>query len=61
MDFYADEKNIMNIAESFHYQAQFRIKDIPNVLPLVKKKKNENETIGDKMKLIQKNMRLYFY
>ena len=29
MDFYADEKNIMNFAESFHYQVQFRIKDIP--------------------------------
>ena len=60
MDFYADEKNIMNIAESFHYQVQFRIKDIPNVLPLVKKKKNENETIGDKMKLIQKKYETLF-
>ena len=28
MDFYADEKNLMNFAETFRYQVQFRIKDI---------------------------------
>ena len=45
MDFYADEKNIMNIAESFHYQAQFRIKDIPIISPNGKKKKLSLYTI----------------
>ena len=39
MDFYSDEKNIMNFAESFHYQVQFRIKDIPYIGPSHKKKK----------------------
>ena len=29
MDFYADERNLMNFAETFRYQVQFRIKDIP--------------------------------
>ena len=29
MDFYADEKNLMNLAETFRYRVQFRIKDIP--------------------------------
>ena len=28
MDFYADEKNLMNFAETFRYQVQFRIMDI---------------------------------
>ena len=54
MDFYADEKNLMNFAESFHYQVQFRIKDIPYVLPCGKKRKNENETIEEKMETIKK-------
>ena len=39
MDFYADEKNIMNFAESFHYQVQFRIKDIPYIGPPNRRKK----------------------
>ena len=47
MDFYADEKNIMNLAESFHYQVQFRIKDIPYVTPIGKKKKNLNSDFED--------------
>ena len=42
MDFYADEKNIMNFAESFHYQVQFRIKDIPYIGPSHKRKKYLN-------------------
>jgi len=29
MDFYAEEKNLMNFAETFRYKVQFRIKDIP--------------------------------
>ena len=29
MDFYADEKNLMNFAETFRYKVQFRIKDKP--------------------------------
>ena len=29
MDFYCDERNLMNLAETFRYQVQFRIKDIP--------------------------------
>lgn len=29
MDFYSDEKNLMDIAELYHYQVQFRIMDIP--------------------------------
>ena len=29
MDLYADEKNLMNLAETFRYQVQFRVKDIP--------------------------------
>ena len=29
MDFYCDERNLMNLAETFRYQVQFRIKDLP--------------------------------
>jgi hypothetical protein len=29
IDFYGKEKSIMDLAETFHYQAQFRIQDIP--------------------------------
>ena len=29
MDFYADERNLMNYAETFRYKVQFKIKDIP--------------------------------
>ena len=54
MDFYADEKNIMNIAESFHYQAQFRIKDIPIISPNGKKKKLSLYTIEEKKEIIKK-------
>ena len=32
LDFYASEKSYMNIAETFHYQVQFRIKDITLIL-----------------------------
>ena len=32
LDFYALEKDFMNLAEAFHYQVQFRIKDIPLLL-----------------------------
>ena len=53
MDFYADEKNIMNFAESFHYQVQFRIKDIPFVTPYGKKKKNQNQTPEEKKEIIK--------
>ena len=28
MDFYCDERNLMNLAETFRYQVQFRIKDL---------------------------------
>ena len=31
MDFYASERTFMNIAETFHYQVQFKILDIPIV------------------------------
>ena len=54
MDFYADEKNIMNFAESFRYQVQFRIKDIPFVAPINKKKKNLNQTPEEIKEIIQK-------
>ena len=54
MDFYADEKNIMNFAESFHYQVQFRIKDIPFIAPYGKKKKNSEQTSQEKKEIIQK-------
>ena len=54
MDFYADEKNIMNFAESFHYQVQFRIKDIPFIAPNSKKKKNLNQTSEEKKEIIKK-------
>ena len=32
LDFYGSEKAFMNLAETFHYQVQFRIKDIPIIL-----------------------------
>ena len=54
MDFYADEKNIMNFAESFHYQVQFRIKDIPFIAPNGKKNKNMNQTSEEKKEIIEK-------
>ena len=45
MDFYADERNLMNFAETFRYQVQFRIKDIPliydNSLNLYKNRENK--------------------
>ena len=45
MDFYADEKNLMNFAETFRYKVQFRIKDIPliydNSLDIYKKRDNK--------------------
>ena len=53
MDFYADEKNIMNFAESFHYQVQFRIKGVPFVAPYGKKKKNQNQTPEEKKEIIK--------
>ena len=53
MDFYAYEKNIMNFSESFHYQVQFRIKDIPFVAPYGKKKKNQNQTPEEKKEIIK--------
>ena len=50
MDFYADEKNIMNMAESFHYQVQFRIKDISYSYKKRRKTLNHDE----KKKFIEK-------
>ena len=45
MDFYADERNLMNFAETFRYKVQFRIKDIPIIydsdLKLYKKRDNK--------------------
>ena len=45
MDFYADERNLMNFAETFRYQVQFRIKDIPliydNTFNIYKKRDNK--------------------
>ena len=60
MDFYADEKNIMNFAESFHYQVQFRIKDIPFIAPNGKKKKNLNQTFEEKKEIIKKKYEKLF-
>ena len=44
MDFYAEEKNLMNFAETFRYKVQFRIKDIAIIydsdLKLYKKRDN---------------------
>ena len=62
MDFYADEKNIMNMAESFHYQVQFRINDIPYISTYGKKKKHSLDKKEDiikekKEKLRNLNMR----
>ena len=37
MDLYASEKTLMNIAETFHYQVQFRILD----LPIISSSKND--------------------
>jgi len=53
MDFYADEKNIMNFAESFHYQVQFRIKDIPYIGPLQRRKKFLNLDAEEKEEIIK--------
>ena len=53
MDFYADEKNIMNLAESFHYQVQFRIKDISYISPHVKKKKIAHYSHEEKEEFIK--------
>ena len=45
MDLYADERNLMNFAETFRYQVQFRIKDIPLIydsnLKIYKKRDNK--------------------
>ena len=60
MDFYSDEKNMMNFAESFHYQVQFRIKDIPFVAPYGKKKKNPNLTFEEKKEIIRKKYETLF-
>ena len=60
MDFYANEKNIMNFAESFHYQVQFRIKDIPFIAPNGKKKKNLNQTFEEKKEIIKKKYEKLF-
>ena len=53
IDFYADEKNIMNIAESLHFQAQFRIKDIPIISQNGKKKKFSLYTTEEKKQIIK--------
>ena len=60
MDFYADEKNIMNFAESFHYQVQFRIKDIPFIAPYGKKKENPNLTFEEKKLIIKQKFETLF-
>ena len=53
MDFYADEKNIMNSAESFHYQVQFRIKDISFIAPYGKRKRHSQYSAEEKEKIIK--------
>ena len=59
MDFYADEKNIMNMAESFHYQVEFRIKDIP-FFAKGKRKKKIHHSFEEKQEIIkQKKEQLY--
>ena len=60
MDFYSDEKNMMNFAESFHYQVQFRIKDIPFLAPYGKKKKNTDLTAKERLKIIKKKYETLF-
>ena len=57
MDFYADEKNIMNFAESFHYQVQFRIKDIPYIGPSHRRKKYLNLDGEEKRGIIKEKKR----
>ena len=49
MDFYADEKNLMNFAETFRYQVQFRIKDIPLIFDNLNNslKKSDNKIINN--------------
>ena len=49
MDFYADENNLMNFAETFRYQVQFRIKDIPLIYDSSKKiyHKRDNKIINN--------------
>ena len=54
MDFYTDEKNMMNFAESFHYQVQFRIKDIPFIAPNGKRKLFKNQTAEEKKEFIRR-------
>ena len=54
MDFYTDEKNMMNFAESFHYQVQFRIKDIPFIAPNGKRKLWKNQTAEEKKEFIRR-------
>ena len=48
MDFYADERNLMNFAETFRYQVQFRIKDIPLIYDHTNNiyKKRDNKIIN---------------
>ena len=54
MDFYADEKNIMNLAESFHYQVQFRIKDIPFIASHGKRRKIGHKSMEEKEEIINR-------
>ena len=60
MDFYCDEKNLMNFAESFQYLVQFRIKDIPRVVHFGKKKKNSDKTSEEKKENINKKNETLF-
>ena len=48
MDFYAEENNLMNFAETFRYKVQFRIKDIPIIFDseLNQYKKRDNTIIN---------------
>ena len=48
MDFYADENNFMNFAETFRYKVQFRIKDIPIIYDSEQKvyRKRDNSIIN---------------
>ena len=49
MDFYADENNFMNFAETFRYKVQFRIKDIPIIYDSEQKvyRKRDNSIINE--------------
>ena len=53
LDFYATEKMLMNIAESFHYQVQFKILDIPII------RKSDQETYNREGKKVDR--KLYFH